>query len=187
VNDDQQVRNAVQELTQLKKNIKETMHSYIIQDILRTRTSLTLQDGTPIPNRRMDDLCEVWSNNAGMAECMWNVLIKWYEDIGEWELTFEKEVMDSLSLEYVEENDGEQKLRAESKDKYGNVTKVIQWKKSRIRGNKGCIAKVATQVKRDIIEQFNRASSATHGLTITSVNPVITADDDGKKNMKNEK
>jgi len=74
VNDDQQVWNAVQELTQLKKNIKETMYSYIIQDILRSSTSLTLPDGTPIPNRRMDDLCEVWSNNAGMAKCIWNAI-----------------------------------------------------------------------------------------------------------------
>jgi hypothetical protein len=81
VNDDQQVRNAVQGLTQLKKDIKEKIRSYIIHDILRTSTSLTLPDGTPIPNRRMDDLCEVWSNNVGMAECMWNILIKQYEDI----------------------------------------------------------------------------------------------------------
>jgi hypothetical protein len=63
-----------------------------------------LPNGTPVPNRRIDDLCEIWSQNASMAENMWNILIKQYEDNGEWEVKFEQEVMDSLNLENVEEN-----------------------------------------------------------------------------------
>jgi hypothetical protein len=103
VNHDQQVRNSVQELTQ-KKKIKETVHSYLIQDILLSSKALMLPNGTPVPNRRIDDLCEIWSQNASMAENMWNILIKQYEDNGEWEVKFEQEVMDSLNLENVEEN-----------------------------------------------------------------------------------
>ena len=50
-----------------------------------------------------------------------------------------------------------------------------------MRGNKGCVAKVLTLVKQDIIKQFNGASSNTHGNTITSANPVIQYDAEGNK------
>jgi hypothetical protein len=71
---------------------------------LLSSKALMLPNGTPVPNRRIDDLCEIWSQNASMAENMWNILIKQYEDNGEWEVKFEQEVMDSLNLENVEEN-----------------------------------------------------------------------------------
>lgn len=41
---------------------------------------------TILPNRRIDDLCEVWSQNASMVQQMWIILVKWYEDLGKWEL-----------------------------------------------------------------------------------------------------
>jgi len=187
VYDDRDIKNAVNQLTQLKKNIKETAHAYLIKDILISSKALTLPDGTPAPTRRIDDLCEIWSQNPTMVQQMWSILVKRYEDMGEWELTFEKEVMDSLNLEYVEEDAMDETLQAASKDLHGNVIKVIHRKKSRIRGNKGCVAKVVTLVKRDIIKQFNRASSNTHGLTITSVNPIITVDGEGKRKYEKRK
>jgi hypothetical protein len=54
---------------------------------------------------------------------------KRYEDMGDWELKFEQEVMDSLNLEYVEEDTMGETLQAASKDAYGNITKVITQKK----------------------------------------------------------
>ena len=107
--------------------------------------------------------------------------------MGEWELKFEREVMDSLNMEYLEENTSEEILIAELKDREGNVTKIIHRKKSIIRGNKGCVAKLVTLVKRDIIKQFNRAASSTHGITITSVNPVINVDGEGGKKYEKRK
>ena len=59
VNDPTEVKQAVQDLTQLKKSIKETAHSYLIKDILMTSKAVMLQDGTPIPSRIIDDLCEI--------------------------------------------------------------------------------------------------------------------------------
>jgi hypothetical protein len=50
--------------------------------------------------------------------------------------------------------------------------------------NKGYIAKPLTLVKRDIVKQFNQASATTHGITITSVNPTISYDCEGKKKYK---
>jgi hypothetical protein len=175
------VNDPIQDLTQLKKSIKETAHSYLIKDILMTSKAVMLQDGTPIPSRSIDDLCEIWAKNSNMAEQMWTILVKRYEDMGDWELKFEEEVMASLNLEYVEEDTMEETQQMASKDVYGLV---IHRKKSRIRGNKGCVAKVLTLVKRDIIKQFNRASSITHGNTITSVNPVIRHDTTTEPNLE---
>jgi uncharacterized protein YnzC (UPF0291/DUF896 family) len=103
--------------------------------------------------------------------------------MGDWELKFEEEVMASLNLEYVEEDTMEETLLTASKDVYGNITEVIHRKKSRMRGNKGCVAKVLILVQRDIIKQFNHASSSTHGNTITSVNPVIRHDTTTEPNL----
>ncbi len=178
---DAEVKKAIQDLTQLKKNIEETVHSYLIQDIFMNSKMITLPDGAGVPTRRIDDLCDLWSQNPSIVEQLWNVLVKRYEDMGEWELKFEREVMDSLNMEYLEENTSEEILIAELKDREGNVTKIIHRKKSIIRGNKGCVAKLVTLVKRDIIKQFNRAASSTHGITITSVNPVINVDGEGEK------
>jgi hypothetical protein len=47
------------------------------------------------------------------------------------------------------------------------------------------VAKVVTLVKKDIIKQFNCAASSSHGISITSVNPVIKVDSEG--NTKYEK
>ena len=60
---------------------------------------------------------------------MWTILVKRYKDMGDWELKFEQEVMDSLNLEYVEEDTMGETLQAASKDAYGNITKVITQKK----------------------------------------------------------
>jgi hypothetical protein len=99
VNSDTEVKKAIQDLTQLKKNIKETVHSYLIQDIFMNSKMITLPDGAGVPTRRIDDLCDLWSQNPSIVEQLWNVLVKRYEDMGEWELKFEREVMDSLNME----------------------------------------------------------------------------------------
>jgi hypothetical protein len=77
------------------------------------------------------------------------------------------------------------KLQAQSKDSHGNITKVIHRKKSSNGGNIGCVAKMATLVKRDIIKHLNHAASFTHGISITLVNPEIKVDSEG--NRKYEK
>jgi len=41
-------------------------------------------------------------------------------------------------------------------------------------------------VKRDLIKQFNRATEKTHMTIMTSVNPVVTVDDEGKKKYKKQ-
>jgi hypothetical protein len=67
----------------------------LTKDILMSARSIILPDGTQAPSWQIDDLCEMWSKYPSMAEQMWTVLVKRYEDMGEWELKFEKEVMDS--------------------------------------------------------------------------------------------
>lgn len=186
VNNPEEVQNAVEELHKLKKNIKETIQCYIVNDILINSKGLTLQDGTTVPTRRIDDLTEVWAQNSDLAEQLWTILIKRYEDMGEWELKVEEQVMKSLNLEYVEDASMNDQLQVTIKDRYGTVTKVMHRKKSKIRGNKGCVAKLATLVKRDLVKQFNRAAFKTHKLVFTSINPVVQINDGGKKQYKKQ-
>jgi hypothetical protein len=49
------------------------------------------------------------------------------------------------------------------------------------------VAKVVTLVKKDIIKQFNCAASSSHGISITSVNPVIKVDNEGNKKYEKHK
>ena len=186
VNNGSEIQDVIQELKQLKKNIKQTAQAYIHNDVLTNSKALTLTDGTIVPSRRIDDLTEVWAKNESLAEQLWTILVKRYADMGEWELIFEEQVMDSLHLENVEDETMGETLKAGIKDRNGNVTKVIHRKKSKMRGNKGCVAKMVRLVKRDLIKQFNRATEKTHMTIMTSVNPVVTVDDEGKKKYKKQ-
>jgi hypothetical protein len=187
VNDYNAVSDAKDDLIKLKKLIKETANALLTKDILLSSKAIVLPDGTQAPSRRIDDLCKIWSKNSSLAEQIWIVLVKRYEDMGEWEVKFEEELMEALNLEYVEEVTMDVPLQAELKGKDGTLIKVINRKKTRIHGNKGCITKVFTLVKRDIIKQFNRSAQTTHGKTITSVNPVTSFDEYGKKKYEKRK
>ena len=177
----QQVQEAIAKLTELKKKVKEVAYSYIMKDVLLNSNGIMLPDGSQIPNRRIEDLCEVWASHPELAEPLWNILIKRYEDMGEWEIKYEKHVMDAMNLEYVEEDSMKTTLKAETKNSDGTVVKVMHRRRTNVRGNKGCIAKMLTLVKRDMIKQFNRASATTHRMILTSVNPMISVDVEGKK------
>jgi hypothetical protein len=98
---------------------------------------MMLPDGTKVPNRRPDDTCEIWAAHPSLAEQMWNLLIKRYIDLGEWEIKLENGVMDYMKLEYVADTNDGTPFVATCKDNDGNVTKVIHRKRSQLRGNKG--------------------------------------------------
>jgi hypothetical protein len=189
VSDEREVREAVHQLVQLKKTMKDTAQTLLVKDILMNSKGIKLPDGTAVPSRKLDDLCDIWAQNSHLAEEMWYLLIKRYEKMKGWELKLEEQVMDSLNLEYVEDPLTAKTLVANSKDKDGNITKTVIRKKTSKRGAKGCIAKMMRLVKRDIIKQFNRAAKETHGLKMTSVNPDVEEDEEGnkkyaKKNIK---
>jgi hypothetical protein len=57
---------------------------------------ITLPGGATPLTRRIDDLWELWAQNPSIVQQLWTVLVKHYEDMGEWELKFEVEVMKSL-------------------------------------------------------------------------------------------
>ena len=64
--------------------------------------------------------------------------------------------MQQLNLKYLE--DSNEPLVAKQKKK----DKTIVQKKSEMRGGKGCIAKMATLVKRDILRVINKAAKDMH-------------------------
>ena len=73
-----------------------------------------------------------------------------------WEIQYQKQTMQQLNLKYLE--DSNEPLVAKQKKK----DKTIVQKKSEMRGGKGCIAKLATLVKRDILRVINKAAKDTH-------------------------
>lgn len=62
-----------------------------------------LDDGEKVHNQCICDFCDTWVKHSSLAEQMWNVLIKFYQALGEWEVKSEKSVTQKLSMEYVEE------------------------------------------------------------------------------------
>ncbi len=63
--------------------------------------------------------------------------------------------------------------------------KVMHHQRTNVHGNKGCIAKMLTQVKRVMIKHLNHASTTMHQMILTSVHPKNSIDGEGKK--KNQK
>ncbi len=129
VSDEREVRKAVHQLVQLKKTMKDTAQTLLVKDILMNSKGIKLPDGTAVPSRKLDDLCDIWAQNSHLAEEMWYLLIKRYEKMKGWELKLEEQVMDSLNLEYVEDPLTAKTLVANSKDKDGNITKTVIRKK----------------------------------------------------------
>jgi hypothetical protein len=105
----------------LKRSVKEMAHSHPISDVLMSSNTLTSSDGSQVPHQRLDDLCEIWSKHLELVQQFWNIIIKRYEDIGEWEVKFQRLVMDQMNLEYVADDSSMQTLAAETKDSEGNV------------------------------------------------------------------
>jgi hypothetical protein len=170
----------------LKKLIKDTAQSYLIKDILVNSRSIVLPDGTQPSIRCLDDLLDMWSKHESLAEQIWTLLIKRYKDMGEWEVKFEEEVMQCLNLEYVEDDAMDQPLVAEQRDRQGRSVKVVKRKKTKVRGAKGCVARLVTLVKRDLVKRFNGACKETHKTILTSVNPSITINEEGQKEYKKQ-
>jgi len=186
VNDGSAVVLAVSELGKLKKLIKDTAQSYLIKDILVNSRSIVLPDGTQPSIRCLDDLLDMWSKHESLAEQIWTLLIKRYKDMGEWEVKFEEEVMQCLNLEYVEDDAMDQPLVAEQRDRQGRSVTVVKRKKTKVRGAKGCVARLVTLVKRDLVKRFNGACKETHKTILTSVNPSVTINEEGQKEYKKQ-
>jgi hypothetical protein len=70
-----------------------------------------------------------------------------------WEIQYQKQAMQQLILKYLEDSNEPLVAKQKKKDKQ---------KKTEMRGGKGCIAKLATLVKRDILRVINKATKDTH-------------------------
>jgi hypothetical protein len=109
-----------------------------------------------IASRNIDDLAFVWSKNETLAENIWHCCIGQFNKMKTWEIQYQKQTMQQLNLKYLE--DSNEPLVATQKKK----DKTIVQKKTEMRGGKGCIAKLATLVKRDILRVINKAAKDTH-------------------------
>ena len=109
-----------------------------------------------IASRNIDDLAFVWSKDESLAKDIWHCCIGQFNEMKQWEIHYQNKAMQELKLEYLKESDEPLVAKQKKKDRT-----VVQ-KKSDMRGGKGCIAKLATLVKRDILRVINKAAKDTH-------------------------
>jgi hypothetical protein len=69
--------------------------------------------------------------------------------LAQWESEYEQHAMENLKFEYLED----MQAQREGLNR---------------RGNKGCIAKLAKKVERDIVKTINRKAAKTHGTILVS-------------------
>jgi hypothetical protein len=72
-------------------------HSHLTNDLLMNSNSMKFSDGSQVLNWHINNLCEVWSKHPELGQQFWTILIKRNEGMGEWEVKFEKEVLDIMN------------------------------------------------------------------------------------------
>jgi hypothetical protein len=105
-----------------------------------------------VPRRQVDNplniemLSKAWAEDETMMGDLWQCCYGIFARQLDWENFLEGKAMKKLKFTYID--DGRKK---EGTDQ---------------RGNKGCVAKLATKVKQDILKQINRRAKNTHGKMI---------------------
>ncbi len=79
--DPKEIDGAVKYFASIKKQLKGVVHTEISKEIVAW---VWLDDGEKIPNQCIGDLCNIWMKCSSLAEQMWNILIKYYQGMGEW-------------------------------------------------------------------------------------------------------
>ena len=83
----------------------------------------------------MSQLAAAWAEDDTLKENLWHCVFGSFSRQLDWENEFKKEAMERLWYEYLEDE---------------NEVGTKQ------RGKKGCIAKLARQVKKEIVKSINR-------------------------------
>jgi len=124
--------------------------------------------GNPIT--KIDHLAKAWADDDTLQEGLWHCCFGAFAKEVDWESEYEQQAMEKLKFEYLED---EQAQREGSNQ----------------RGNKGCIAKLAKKVKRDIMKTINRKAAKTHGtILVSGCAPEIVGEyDNGKTKYKKRK
>jgi len=134
----------------------------MIEDAIRKQCSkrnITYQ-GNPIT--KMDQLARVWAADITIKETLWQCCFGSFEI--NWESDFEEQAMKKLNYEYLED---------EQSQREGSTR----------RGNKGCVAKLARNVKQEVMKAINQRVGKTHKtILVAGTAPEIIGEyENGKK------
>jgi hypothetical protein len=98
---------------------------------------------------RMGQLADAWAADKTLAEKVWHCAFGVFYRKLDWENEFEMVAMEQLKYEYIDDD-------------------MDEVKGTNRRGNKGCIAKLATRVKREVVKLINRKTVKTHGIKVVA-------------------
>jgi hypothetical protein len=143
---------------QIKKKAKNTIHSIMLKKASELEMKYQDSNGNLIPVSSCKDIGLSWKQDPcrSNAEKMFDIMYGQFEKNSiYWREIMEKEIMDELNLKYID-----------------NTT--FRNKES------GCVSKIITTAKMEIIKNINRAGLLQHGKTIVLSNPRGT----GKKRKR---
>lgn len=142
----------------------------MVEDVIKrecAKRGVTYQ-GNPIT--KIDQLSRAWAQDVTLQEDLWHCCYGAFAKDITWETEYEVQVMKKLNFRYLEQD----------------PTEVVG---TDLRGNKGCIAKLARKVKRDVMKNVNRRALKTHKTIICAgIKPEIIGEyENGKKKYKKRK
>jgi hypothetical protein len=142
----------------------------MVQDVIKRECSARqiCYQGNPIT--KMDQIAKAWAENMTLQEDLWHCCYGTFAKGIDWESEYEIKAMEKLKYKSLEDDQAQQVGTNQ-------------------RGKKGCIAKLATKVKRDIMKNINRKAAKTHGTILGSGSaPVILGEyESGKTKYQKRK
>ena len=156
-------------IVDIRNRFKDYIQSALEDDIKKECNNQNITyNGQPIT--KVKNLGKAWADDAALAQQVWDVLYGKYRKKVDWDTQMEKEAMDCLKYKYAEAGGG---------NKVGTDK----------RGNKGCVAKLATKIKRDLMKAINRHCRKTHGKKVSSGREtnIIGIDSKGRKKYQRHK
>jgi hypothetical protein len=144
------------------------LKSYIEKEITKEcQRRNILYQGQPI--NKLDQVANAWAEDASLMSELWQCCFGSFWRQLDWENSLEKLVMKKMQFKYLDDEN-------------------FQKEGTERRGNKGCVAKLATSAKKDIVKRINRKTRKTHGkMLVADQQPEYTVGEDGKKKYKKRK
>ena len=134
------------------KNIRSTFESYLRSKIESTIKQECNKRGIKYlgqPITRINQLSNAWAADVTLKDQLWHSIFGVFALKLDWENEFEQHALRDLKYAYIDDD--------------GDIIKGTVR-----RGNKGCIAKLATKVKREIVKCVNRKTGSTHQMILVS-------------------
>jgi hypothetical protein len=140
-------------LRNIIKRVRSTFDGHLkgmIEDVIKQECVKKGIQYRGQPITKMSQLADAWAADQTLAEKVWHCAFGVFFRKLDWENTFEVEAMEQLQYQYIDDDDND------------------EGKGTQRRGNKGCVAKLATKVKREVVKCINQKTAKTHGIKVVA-------------------